>query len=225
MAKKKPVRGSSEKPDHIMISFYDDSRYSMAVTWRTCAQVKSGYAEYRMQGGETLVCEAESHPFISDIDESVIHTARLKNLTPGTRYYYTCGDESNRSQEFSFETQAEGTHKFTFLALADFQKGEPHDMPDYSKLGVFVKKILKEHPEIKFILSAGDSTDCGQHEQQWNGMFAGLEGIIESVPFMLALGNHDNRGFEDYEKGIGRYYAEPAEFFCKQFCKAFPDNG
>lgn len=225
MAKKKPVRGSSAMPDHIMVSFYDDSRYNMAITWRTCAWVESGYAEYRAQGGETFKCEAESHPFISDIDESVIHTARLTNLTPGTKYYYTCGDEKNRSAEYSFETQARNTRKFTFLALADFQKGEPHDLPDYSGLGVFIKKILKEHPEIKFILSAGDSTDCGQHEQQWNGMFSGLEGIIESVPFMLALGNHDNRGFEDYEKGIGRYYAEPAEFFCVQFRKAYPDNG
>ena len=225
MAKTKPVRGSTEKPDHIMISFYDDSRYSMAITWRTCAQVKSGYAEYYTADGEKMTCEAESRPFISDIDESVIHTARLKNLTPGTKYFYTCGDENNRSDIFSFETQAEKVEKFTFLALADFQKGEPHNLPDYSQLGIFVKNILKEHPEIKFILSAGDSTDCGQHEQQWNGMFAGLEGIIENVPFMLALGNHDNRGFEDYEKGIGRYYAEPAEFFCSQFCKAYPDNG
>ena len=225
MAKTKPVRGSTEKPDHIMISFYDDSRYSIAITWRTCAGIKSGYAEYHTADGKTMTCEAESRPFTSDIDENIIHTARLKNLTPGTRYFYTCGDENNRSAEFSFETQSENTHKFTFLALADFQKGEPHDLPDYSYLGKFIKSILKEHPEIKFILSAGDSTDCGQHEQQWNGMFAGLEGIIESVPFMLALGNHDNRGFEDYEKGTGRYYAEPAEFFCNQFCRSYPDNG
>ncbi len=225
MKKTKPVRGSCAKPDHIMISFYDDSRRSMAVTWRTSTDVADGYAEYRSDGGETMICEAESHIFESDIDISVIHTARLKKLTPGTKYYYTCGDKNNRSSEFSFETQAENVEKFTFLALADFQKGEPHDLPDYSYLGVFIKKILKEHPEIKFILSAGDSTDCGQHEQQWNGMFCGLEGIIESVPFMMALGNHDNRGFEDYEKGIGRYYAEPAEYFCSQFCKAYPDNG
>ena len=225
MKKTKPVRGSCAKPDHIMISFYDDSRRSMAVTWRTSTDVADGYAEYRSDGGETMICEAESHIFESDIDISVIHTARLKNLTPGTKYYYTCGNKNNRSSEFSFETQAENVEKFTFLALADFQKGEPHDLPDYSNLGSFIKKILKEHPEIKFILSAGDSTDCGQHEQQWNGLFCGLEGIIESVPFMMALGNHDNRGFEDYEKGIGRYYAEPAEFFCSQFCKAYPDNG
>ena len=208
-----------------MISFYDDSRYNMAVTWRTSVQAEKGYVEYRTAEGEILRCEAENHIFDSDIDTSFIHTARLHNLKPGTKYYYTCGDENNRSEEFSFETQAENTGKFTFLALSDFQKGEPHDLPDYSQLGAFIKKILKEHPEIKFILSAGDSTDCGQHEQQWNGLFCGLEGVIESMPFMMALGNHDNRGFEDYKNGIGRYYAEPAEFFCKQFVNAYPDNG
>lgn len=60
---------------------------------------------------------------------------------------------------------------------------------------------------------------------QWNGAFSGLTGIVESVPFMMTLGNHDNRGFEDYEKGIGRYYSEPAEFFGKQFKGSYPDNG
>ena len=85
MKKTKPVRGSSENPDHIMISFYDDSRYNMAVTWRTCAQVEKGYVEYRTAEGEILRCEAENHIFDSDIDTSFIHTARLHNLKPGTK--------------------------------------------------------------------------------------------------------------------------------------------
>ena len=42
---------------------------------------------------------------------------------------------------------------------------------------------------------------------------------------MMTLGNHDNRGFKDYKNAIGRYYAEPAEFFGKQFKGSYPDNG
>ena len=221
----KPARGSSPAPDHIMLSICGDSRYTMAVTWRTSTDTADGYVEYRAADGKTMRRDSENSVFKSDIDESVMHWAKLENLTPGTKYYYTCGDEKNRSGEFSFETQGENVEKFTFLAVADFQKGEPHDLPDYSHAGNLFKKVLADYPEIKFILSAGDSTDCGQHEQQWNGMFEGLRGVIESVPFMMALGNHDNRGFADYKKGEGRYYAEPAEFFVNQFRGSYPDNG
>lgn len=221
----KPVRGSTEMPDHVMVSFCGDSRRSMAVTWRTDASVSDGFAEYWEEGGEHIICTAENSLFKSDIDESFIHWAQLKDLKPGTKYYYTCGSADFRSAEYFFTTQEENCEKFTFIALSDFQKGEPHDKPDYSYLNRFLKKTLAEHPEVRFILSAGDSTDCGQHEVQWNGMFSGMEGIIETVPYMMAVGNHDNRGFKDYDKGIGRYYAEPAEYFNSQFRGSYPFNG
>lgn len=222
---KKPLRGSGVSPDHIMISIYSDARTTMAVTWRTCIDVKSGYVEYREEGGEVKVCEAVFEVFESDIDISNIFWAHLQNLKPGTKYYYTCGDKEHRSGEYSFTTEPENLTKFKFICVADQQKGEPHDCPDYSYFNKFVKRILAENPDTRFILTGGDNTDCGQHEVQWNGAFSGLVGISESMPFMMSLGNHDNRGFQDYKKGIGRFYSEPAEFFAKQFKGSYPFNG
>ncbi|MBQ3889411.1 MAG: metallophosphoesterase, partial [Clostridia bacterium] len=57
------------------------------------------------------------------------------------------------------------------------------------------------------------------------GMFSGLTGIVEHLPYMMAVGNHDTRGFQDYANGIGRYYSEPAEFFCRQCRGSYPYNG
>ncbi len=225
MLKSKPARGSTPAPDHIMISFCGDAKSEMAVTWRTDLSVESGYVEYWSENGEKLCCQSVTEVFESDIDISRMHWAHLKNLESGTRYYYTCGNETDRSEVFSFVTEEEKCEKFSFIAISDFQKGDPHDLPDYSGLNRFLKDVLKKHPEARFILSGGDSTDCGQHEVQWNGLFSGLTGIVESVPFMMSLGNHDNRGFKDYRNGIGRYYSEPAEFFGKQFRGSYPDNG
>lgn len=225
MLKNKPARGSTPAPDHIMISFCGDAKSEMAVTWRTDLSVESGYVEYWSDGGEKLCCQSVTEVFESDIDISRMHWAHLENLKSGTRYYYTCGNETVRSEVFSFVTEEEKCEKFSFIAISDFQKGHPHDLPDYSGLNRFLKDVLKKHPDARFILSGGDSTDCGQHEVQWNGLFSGLTGIVENVPFMMSLGNHDNRGFKDYRNGIGRYYAEPAEFFGKQFKGSYPDNG
>lgn len=226
MSNVKPVRGSTPRPDHIMISISGDAKTTMSVTWRTSADVPEGYVEYReADGGAPRRAPARMKVFESDIDISHIFWARLTGLKPGTRYVYTCGSAERRSAEYSFSTEPENLTKFKFLCVSDQQKGQPFDCPDYSYFNTFLKKVLSEHPDTRFILTGGDNTDCGQHEVQWNGAFSGLVGIAESVPFMMTVGNHDNRGFKDYRNGVGRYYAEPAEYFCKQFEGSYPDNG
>lgn len=226
MDNKKPVRGSAPKPDHIMLSINGDAKTSMTVTWRTSADVKSGYAEFREDGcNELRRAEAATEVFESDIDISNMFWAKMEGLKPGTKYYYTCGNGEYRSEEYYFTTEPSNLTKFKFLCVSDQQSGHPFECPDYSHFNKILKKFLAENPDTAFILTAGDNTDCGQHEVQWNGAFSGLTGIAEHLPFMMTLGNHDNRGFEDYAKGIGRYYSEPAEFFGKQFKGSYAQNG
>ncbi len=224
--REKPIRGSQKQPDHIFISIADDAKTTMNITWRTCIDVNEGYVLYREDGSDTwLRCDAQTDVFESDIDISNMYWAKLKGLKAGTKYFYTCGDSENRSEEFYFETEPENLTKFKFICVSDQQKGDPHDCPDYSYFNHVLKETLRQHPDARFILTGGDNTDCGQHEVQWNGAFSGLTGIVEHIPFMMTLGNHDNRGFQDYRNGIGRYYSEPAEFFGKQFKGSYADNG
>ncbi len=222
---KKPSGHATEKPDHIMLSINGDATKQMAITWRTDMSVASGYIEYREENTDIIIKkDAENLVFKSDRDESYIHTAIADGLKPDTKYFYTCGDENNRSDEYFFTTAEENLEKFSFIAISDQQQGNFYEQ-DYSKINDFLKEILRKHPEVKFIVTGGDNTDCGQHVVQWNGALKGMEGIMEYRPLMMTLGNHDNRGFKDYETGEGRYYAEPAEFFNTQFKMAYPDNG
>lgn len=226
MERVKPARGSAPQPDHIMISINGDAKTSMAVTWRTSTDVADGYVLYREDGSnEYKKCIADTEVFESDIDISHMFWAKLTDLKPGTKYYYTCGNDEYRSEEYFFTTQAENIERFKFLVVSDQQKGDPFETPDYSHFNQLLKDFLKKHPDTAFILTAGDNTDCGQHEQQWNGAFLGLKGIIEYIPIMFTEGNHDTRGYKDYRNGIGRYYSEPAEFFCKQLKGSYPYNG
>ncbi len=224
----KPIRGSKEMPDHIMLTINGDAKTTMTVTWRTCTEIKNGYCLYKEDGTDTwLRCDAETHVFESDIDTSRIFSAHLPNLKNGTKYTYTCGDETYRSKEYSFTTEEENCTKFSFVCVSDQQCGHPFYEPDYSGFNRFLKDVLKKHPDIRFIYTGGDNTDCGQHEQQWNGMFSGCTDIIESIPYMMTMGNHDNRGFRVYtdKETAGRYYAEPATFFNEQFKGAYQCNG
>ncbi len=219
-------RFATEKPDHIMVSISGDARSSMTVTWRANAEIKNGYIEFYEKDGDKRIAQAVVKPFKSDVNVSNIFWAKADNLKAGTRYYYTCGDSVNRSDEFWFDTQEEDLSKFKFIVISDHQKDDDHYNPDYSKLNKFIKDILNKHPDIRFILTAGDNTNCGQHEIQWNAMFEGMKGIIEYIPYMMCCGNHDNRGFEEYfPEEVGRYYAEPAEFFNTQLEYSYPKNG
>ncbi len=225
----KPIRGSTPAPDHILLTLNGDAATERAVTWRTSVEVEAGYVLCRAAEGSPgawLRTEAVTDVFESDIDISRMHWCHLHGLAPGTQYEYTCGDDVNRAGPFCFATAPAKVERFKFICIADQQCGEPHHCPDYSVFNSFMKDLLKQHPDTAFILTGGDNTDCGQHEVQWNGLFAsGLTGFAESVPFMMALGNHDNRGFADYEKGIGRYYSEPAAFFGAQFKGSYAANG
>lgn len=226
MERKPNLRLATKKPDHIMVSISGDAKTSMAITWRSSLDVKQGYVEYYEKGGEKTRVDAIVKPFKSDVDTSNIFWATPSNLKAGTRYYYTCGSAENRSEEFWFDTEEENLTKFKFIAISDHQKDDDHYNPDYTTLNKFLKDVLKKHPDVRFILTAGDNTNCGQHEIQWNAMFEGMAGIMEHLPYMMACGNHDNRGFKEYfPEEVGRYYAEPAEFFNTQLEYSYPKNG
>lgn len=223
----KPDRGSTSQPDHIMLSFSGDARTTMAVTWRTSIDVESGYALYREEGSsEDIKISAVTKRFESDIDISNIFWVEFKDLKPGTKYFYTVGSSEYRTDEFCFTTEPENLTKFKFLLIADHQKGHPLESPDYSVVNNLLNNALKEHPDCKFILTAGDNCDNGQNEIQWNGMFSGLKGIIESMPYMMCTGNHDNRGYTTYlPKPVGKFYLDHADFFDAQFEYSYPQNG
>lgn len=221
----KPERGSTPEPDHIFISFCGDPHTSISISWRTDESICMGYALYS-DGKETFRKEAVSKVIYSDIDHSCYHWTVLENLLPGTKYTYTVGDDKFRSSTFSFETEPENTDSFRFMIITDHQKGDPCHLPDYSKLNAVLKKALSDFPDIRFIYTAGDNCDNGQNDLQWNGMFSGTKGIIESVPYMMTTGNHDNRGFLTYfPEPTGKYYLEHADFFDSQFEYSYPLNG
>lgn len=222
----KGIRGSSAAPDQIMLSIKGDAARSMTVRWRTDITVNSGYALYRKKGTtEWNKAVATTNRFTTDMDESIFFFADMTELEPATEYEYNCGDDENRSQTFTFKTAEENTDKFSFLCISDIQAGDAEPPADYSVLGEVLKKVLSEHPECKFILTAGDNTNCGQTDIQWTGLFEGLKGICEYIPIMFCMGNHDDMGFSSYFTKENKYYSEHAEYFTNQLWGSYEHNG
>lgn len=226
-AKWKTIRGSSEKPDQIMLSIKGNPARTITVRWRTDVKVLDGYALYRKAGSNSIWMKAiaKRNSFKTDVDESSFFFADMSGLEPDTEYEYSCGDDNNRSEIFKFRSARENFNNFSFLCLSDVQAGDAEPPADYTFLGGIIKKILKEHPECEFILTAGDNTNCGQTDIQWTGLFEGLKGVSESIPIMFCMGNHDDMGFSDYYTKENKYYSEHATYFTNQLRFSYPDNG
>lgn len=224
----KPLRGSSPVPDHILLSICGDAKTTIAVSWRTDCSVQNGWLEMQSEaGGEVIRFEAVSRYRQSDIDESYFHTAKATGLIPGTGYTYTVGNDTYRSDRYSFRTEPEDLTHYSFLVIADEQNDLPFEAPEYRPVRNLMELALKRCPDARFVLCLGDNVDNGENELQWNGFFHGLDGITQNIPMMLLTGNHENRGFKVYrpDRMEGKFYLEHADFFDFMFRDAYPQNG
>lgn len=220
-------RAPSAFPDHIMQSISKDPATTSTVTWRTDITVEEGYIEYKKLGSEKAEkTKAISKYIKSDIHESYVHFAAPSNLLPNTKYIYTVGNDEYRSDEYTFETAPKNLTKFKFLVITDWQNANPTESPNYEPVRRLLIEALKKHPDSRFILSVGDNTNDGQNEAQWDGAFYGLKGIVESIPLMMATGNHDNRGHLTYAPvPTGKFYIDHADLFDEKFEYSYPKNG
>ena len=222
----KKIRGSSPAPDQILLTINGDPAHTLTVRWRADETVTSGFALCRKIGDQSWTRrEAKVNFFETDLDRSNFFFADLTGLAPETEYEYTVGDETHRSEVFRFRALKDNPARFSFLCLSDFQTGGPEPPADYAAFREFLKKTLRKHPEVDFILTGGDNTNCGQTDVQWTGLFLGLRGIAESIPVMFTMGNHDDMGFEDYFTFTGKYYSEHATYFTNMLRYSYPENG
>jgi hypothetical protein len=177
-----------------------------------------------------------------------IHTIRLDGLTPGTRYLYkvTQGTQ-NHVSEFRTAPAPESDQPIRLIVYSDSEtepessSSPPVDwpVPSGSNRPAGITKYVVDQTvgyrannqviadrQPHLVLLVGDLVECGGEQRDWDEFWrhnAGEYGrIASSVPFVAALGNHENYGGPG-----GGYSAEAANFGTEKFLTYFdaPDNG
>jgi acid phosphatase type 7 len=205
---------SSEKPDHIVLTWSDDPETTQTIQWRTSTKIESGRVSYvdkehAMNLGSIPVEPAKTIQIEepTTLNDPVIHwhTVTLRNLKPDTEYVYNIGGLNNDpwSGEHSFRTAPREPQPFTFVYLGDAQNG-------LNEWGALMKDIHQRHPEVKFYLLAGDLIESGNQRDNWDEFFAYPGAVFAERPLVPVLGNHEYVGDGD------RYYQQ---FF------TLPNNG
>jgi acid phosphatase type 7 len=182
---------SSTKPDQVMLTWSDDPRTTQTVQWRTHTEVPDGEVRWQEKNGPAKGTTSASVTRIQDrmlVNDRYIHrhTAELVGLKPGTVYTYSVGSTSANtwSETAEFRTAPDQEGPITF-----FVTGDTHMKASW---GDMMTGALARHPEAAFYVIAGDLVDTGQYRSDWDAFFHHPRQVINRVPVMPSLGNHDS---------------------------------
>jgi predicted phosphodiesterase len=160
----------------------DDPKTTMTIIWHT-----KNPTETELEYGESI---GDMVPFrISYLDKR--HVVELKNLKPGTFYYYKITGFS--TQTFNFTTAPSNTIPFNFTAVSDTHRS--------TKYGDIID--VMNNYTYDFILSAGDVANSEMIA--WHAFFDLIEKQATNRPYMIAMGNHEQGGLDVFGRKL-RYF-------------------
>ncbi len=181
--------GAPGAPDHVVLTWTADPATTITITWRAPAEAAAGVVCY--QEGETLTATpqqalATATDLATDAGVWRLYSATLTGLAPKTRYAYRVGDGRQWSPVRAFTTADPEAESLTFLVFGDSQSIAP-----YAQWRKTVQRAFAAHPDARFMVNVGDLVDTGKSAGHWHAWFAAAEGVIDRIPVMPALGNHE----------------------------------
>ncbi len=154
------------------------------VMWQSRLKETAPVLEYREKDGTIKESRAEEKELTADGKTIYIYTGQMKGLEEGKTYEYRVGYEDRRTdwKEMAAVNQAGG---FTALIFPDSQSS------DYSTWRNIVKTAQKTQPNAEFFINMGDLVDNGYDMNQWNEWFDAVTPMIERIPAVPVMGNHE----------------------------------
>lgn len=194
--------GAQAEPLHTYLTYSGDPTTSIDVN--LCIQEKAShvtvYFDTVSRGGDQKAY-AQKEDAVYDqtpleiLDRRAIYMASLKDLKPGTTYYFVAGDRKNGyTMERSFKTLPGGNAPFRFVNGGDVNVGERAQKllslagqqdPDFAVIG-------GDLPYSNGLLAEYD--DWIQWFANWDHFMVCSDGRM--VPIVAAIGNHEVNRFE-----------------------------
>ena len=204
---------AGSQPDHITLTWQQKPQTTQTITWRTDSSISVGQVRLSpasaRQTAQYQLIQAETRTLQVNTGEMNLHTVTLTGLKPGSSYLYQVGDGTNWSAVHQFRTAPLPVGPFKFLIMGDSQS------IDYAVWRATLQQAAQNNPDAAFFVSMGDLVDVGQDYAEWEAWFAATAGVMESLPILPLVGNH-----ECYTPQ--RRFSRP-EYFTAQF--AVPQNG
>ena len=161
-----------------------DPSTSRTVMWQADSPLTAPLLEYRVKGqNEVRSVSAREDAFEDDGLVNHQYAARLTGLSPGTSYEYRVASGEEAGDWHTLETPGEGG--FQCLIFPDSQSS------DYSDWERVAQDAARRNPRAAFFINMGDIVDNGEDHTQWQAWLNAVEGIIDRMPFVPVMGNHE----------------------------------
>jgi len=180
------------EPNAISIYWEDDQKESNTLYWGTTTKLEDRVAAIAIESGQ------EKKRGTGETVTYWLHSVRLENLKPDTRYFYSIDPKGSNRTIYPCMTSP-GDHdedrRYEFMALSDMQGGWAR-FGEICNVGVphyleqqYGKVDLPE--QLKFVLIPGDLLSNGRNYGGWKGFFKSIRNISCSVPIYPVKGNHE----------------------------------
>ena len=113
----------------------------------------------------------------------------VKDLQPGTTYYYQLTNAGQKSDVYSFTTDDGGAFSFAYVGDPQIGAGSTQsDILGWDKtLGLI--RSNSDFSDVAFLLSAGDQVNTASDEGQYDGYLD--HDVLAGLPTATVVGNHD----------------------------------
>ena len=159
----------------------DISPFSISVRWEADRQYPF-FVEY---GRDKALTNKQKAVLIGKKDGTgYLYEARLKDLTPQTKYFYRVTVESNPLTPFSFfHTVQPDRPSVRFVAMGDSRSQK-------EIFSAIMRQVEKFSPDV--IISMGDLVESGGDSAQWAEQFFNVaDPYLSHIPFVSTLGDHE----------------------------------
>ncbi|ORU01297.1 purple acid phosphatase [Anaerovibrio sp. JC8] len=172
-----------------------DNAHSRRIMWQAAEPMKEPLIRLRLKKDtkREMVFPVQDDSFFDDGENHIQYSALLDNLAPDTAYEFAIEDGKEQTDWFPVQTADATKDDFTMLIFTDSQSS------DYSDWRNVAQSAIKRHPEAELFTDLGDLVDNGEDSSQWRAWFGSIEGLIDRIPFVPVMGNHEcyNRDWKE----------------------------
>lgn len=182
---------TDKTPQRVILNLTPTPATSVAVNWRTAAEIKHPEVQIAQATNWTEFAE---HPKQSPAKPQLVmlennqpawyYSSIMDSLEPNTLYDYRVGGDSVWSEWNQFTTASSTPAPFTFVYMGDPQ----NDIIEYCS-HVF-REAYKTVPNASFWLFTGDMT-TEPTDKLADELFGAASFIWRTTPVIMAPGNHD----------------------------------
>jgi hypothetical protein len=189
-----PPASAAGRADGVHLTYGDDARHSMTVSWSTPRSVAKPRLEIGPDRSLGLRVPVRSQS-TKDL-RTVYHHGKVDGLAPGTRYRYRISQRGGSAVTGTFTTAPRRAEKFRFAAFGD--------MGVNAAAAAHVRLIDRMKPDLSFVVgdlcyadSSGGTGASGPETQDfrtWDRWLHQIQTSAARVPWMTTVGNHEMEG-------------------------------